>query len=1094
MKRPFILIPWERNFLRDLLDFALEDCRGDLSRAFFVFPHVRPARYLTLLIREDRRVRKPLIMPRTLAVRDLCAELFDLIEPGMPREAALPDLIALLLNIARERPDGERPGFSPDASAFFPWGVRLAGLFEECFSQCAAPENFFSFATGEDHEDGLFTQPSSFPASLLARLGHIFSGYRAALRKEGFCTTGYMAGACAEYVQKHKALPKHFPSGFILSDSNRSSRLYLAGFHTLTRAENIIFRRLAEDLEARVVIQADAAIAGATNASGAHWSCLPFLDWAKDWACRVDLFPGRGDTKHRPEIRYIAGYDLHSQLRILKEELAHNRDACPGKDEEPSTNTETTGKTGDDPGAYQAAAMEPARPGSFPADGTKRHLDEYTDPSVFPEEILEDLPADTAVILPSGDMLPAVLHHLPNTDVNISLGYPLARSPLFRLLDTVARLREKARDGLYYWRDLVDLLRHPYVKMLSTGGPDPDDDEDFSRMLRRLDQGIRNQRRKFADPCALLEETRQLLAPEETPSKAVFSLLDELFAVTLDSFRGLACPDDLAQALEGLYRLMDKRGAEVKRRFPIDAECLYRLRFSLLPSLRNSGLSREKFTEPALFALLRSLLDAERVPFEAEPLVGLQVIGLLESRLLSFRRVIILDAVEQSLPGSPVGDPLLPDSLRPELGLPSPHSRETISAYNFFRLIQGAEKVVLLWQEGEEAGLQGGRKKKSRFIEELLWAEEQKLGRLLTDGEDSGALRVLTAKIQPPSVRSRSIEVDEPVRSLMQSLFLRSISATLLDDYMRCPAGFFYTRLARITPPTQAVEDDDPQAIGVLWHNVLRDFYSGRLNRFLDAGRAWSRKDRALLRKAFFSSPVYADLSQSLPADSAAMLIAAAKTRMDAYVDGQPPTKVLAVECPLFASLEAPGATLPMNGVFSLAGRVDRLDQRAETGQEDAVFILDYKTGRLPALSEEIWADDPLWKRLDDWEPGEEEGKASLLAEVAQKLQSIQLPFYLLLYFLARRQETLPAALSATRLPALNAAWVGLADTGKEQFLFPENFSREEICGIIENRLPKLLDFLLRHMLTNRRIMPFPGRHCDWCSAQKLCRITLISC
>ncbi|MDR2800579.1 MAG: PD-(D/E)XK nuclease family protein [Desulfovibrio sp.] len=1092
MKQPFILIPWERSFLRDLLDFALEDCRGDLSRAFFVFPHARPARYLTLLMREDRRARKPLIMPRMLAVRDLCAELFDVIEPDMPREASLPDLIALLLDIVRGQPNGEKPGFSPEASAFFPWGLRLAGLFEECFSQCAAPENFFSFSTGEHQEAGLFAQASSFPASLLARLGHIFSGYRAALRREGFCTAGYMAGACAEYLQKHKALPKHFPSGFIAGDGNFASRLYLAGFHTLTRAENIIFRRLAEDLEARVVIQADAATAREDDPSGAHWSCLPFLDWAKDWACRMELFPGRGGTEHTPEIRYTAGYDLHSQLRILKEELARGRAPCPEEGGR-SAETEATARDASGAGvnAHQTRAAEPAQ--GFPADGRRageEQTDEETDEPAFPEEIPENLPVDTAVILPAGDLLPAVLHHLPDTDVNISLGYPLARSPLFRLLDTVARLGEKARDGLYYWRDLVDLLRHPYIKMLSTGGPDPDDDEDFRQMLRRLDSGIRNQGRKFADPCALLEETRQLLAPDETPSKAVFSLLDELFAVTLASFRGLACPADLAQALEGLCRLMDKRGADVKRRFPIDAECIYRLRFSLLPSLTNSGLSREKFDESALFALLRSLLDAERVPFEAEPLVGLQVIGLLESRLLSFRRVIILDAVEQSLPGAPAGDPLLPDALRPELGLPPPHNRETIAAYNFFRLIRGAEKVMLLWQEGEEAGLQGGRKKKSRFIEELLWEEEQKLGRLLT--ADFGALRALTAKIQPPVVRLRSVEADAPVRSLMQNLFLRPISATLLDDYMRCPAGFFYTRLARISPAAQAVEGDDPLAIGGLWHKALHDFYLERLNRPLDAGRAWSGKDRALLRKSFFSSPAYAELAQSLPADSAAMLVAAAKSRMDAYVDGQPPTKVLAVECPLLVSFKAPGATLPPGGVFSLAGRADRLDRRADTGKQDSVLILDYKTGRLPALSEEIWADEPLWKRLDDWEPGGEEG--SLLAELAENLQSVQLPFYLLLYFLAGRQDALPAPLSAPRLPALNAAWIELADTGKEKFLFPENFSQEEIHGIVENRLPKLLDFLLRHMLTSTRLMPFPGRHCDWCSAQKMCRVNSISC
>ncbi|MDR0828404.1 MAG: PD-(D/E)XK nuclease family protein [Desulfovibrio sp.] len=1088
MKGPFTVIAWERDFLRDLLDLALEDTEGDLSRAFFIFPYARPVRYLTLLLREDRRVRKPLIMPRMLTISELCAELFRIIEPHPLREAGLLDRAGLLLACVREETQAEGPGFKTEASEFFPWGLRLANLFEECFAQRVVPDNFLYAQTactaegeGTDAirgQDALFSPGQGFAPLLLARLGRIFVRYKKLLEEGGYSSKAYMAARAASYIEERAALPDNFPPGFLGShkDAAFRPRVYIAGFHMLTRSEDIILRRIRDDLRARVVVRADSALTRAdSEESLPHWSCLTFRDWAKSWQSGFELFFGaqRPGARHERQILYCAGYDLHSQLQVLREEVAENIDP---------------------PGAEDS-------------------------------ENAADLPAHTAVILPAADLLPPVLHHLPGTDINISLGYPLSRSPLFRLLDTVARLRENARNGLCHWRDLVDLIRHPYIKTLSLSGEEAAEiDEPFRRMLRRLDMDLRGQGRKFTDPAVLLEETRLLLMPEETPPAPVFDLLNELFRSTISAFQNLSTPAELAGAVEGLCQLLDRRDPQLRRRFPIDAECLYRLRFSLLPALKGSALAGEKFTTEALFSLLRSLLEAERVPFEAEPLVGLQVMGMLESRLLSFKRVILIDAVEDNLPGAPVGDPLLPDVLRQELGLPSLHSREQLAAHTFFSLIKGAEKVLLLWQEGEEAGLQGGKKKKSRFVEELLWAEEQKMGRLLS-GRDAGSdehakcpngpLRVLSAKIQPVAARRRDIKVDEPVRALLRKLLSRPISASFLDDYLRCPAQFFYTRLAGIKAAPEVNEGDDPLAVGNLWHQVLRDFYERRLHTDLSAGKSWAKKDRAELQKALFASSEYAGLEQRLPADSKAMLRAACAMRLESYLDLQPPTRVLAVEMPLNVSFlapftqtqagsgdgrkkgrggdvrNAPGAA-PHPG-FSLAGHLDRLDLRpaplnvGSAGETESIVILDYKSGlHLPGVNAKLWEDSSFWKRLRAWKATDEDQNP--LAELGMSLQSVQLPFYLLLYSLAAGQGVLPAALSSSRsLPALNAAWVELADKGEEKFLFPGKFSLQKNREIIENQLPELLDFLLRHMLTSLNLKALPGRHCDWCSVKKLC-------
>jgi hypothetical protein len=183
---------------------------------------------------------------------------------------------------------------------------------------------------------------------------------------------------------------------------------------------------------------------------------------------------------------------------------------------------------------------------------------------------------------------------------------------------------------------------------------------------------------------------------------------------------------------------------------------------------------------------------------------------------------------------------------------------------------------------------------------------------------------------------------------------------------------------------------------------------------------------------------------------------------------------------------------------FSLAGHLDRLDLRPAppndslAGEKESIVVLDYKSGlHLPYVNSKFWDDSSLWTRLRAWKAGEEE--QNQLAELAESLQSVQLPFYLLLYSLAAGQNTLPAVFSDLQpLSALNAAWVELADTGEEKFLFPGKFSLQKNREIIEKQLPELLDFLLRHMWTSLELKALPGRHCDWCSAKKLCIVTRI--
>lgn len=1080
----FLVIPWREDFLQGLLRQALEDTDGDISRASFLFPHSRPARYLTLLLHKEPGLRRPLILPAMHTVSGLFSRLSGRIMARPAWNAGLLDRVGLLLACAREEIGTDNPGVSPfltDARRFFPWGVRLASLFEECFGQLRRPDDFL-------YVEG---QVSPFAQALLERLGRIFARYESALAEREWSTPGHDAFLVAESLRQNGSLPPG------LLPEAPGHPLYIAGFHILTGAEDALFRHLWER-GARIVIHADPALADPEHAEKGHWSCRALAEWAATWRAGLEPVAPRpgGREKPAPDIRYYAGFDLHSQLRELRNELsdlagvveypdgAHpddaSRDALP-------TDENTGGQAPD--------------PALFPAGESPQARAERAEEAAFASLLENSYPnrdhvADTAVILPDSGLLMPVLHHLPRVDINVSMGYPLARSPLFRLVDTLARLREKRKDRGYYWRDLIDLFRHPYIKMLRPDpeNQDPADDASLRRELHRLEQSLRERGSRYLDPRELLMEEFQFRDQDGLPSGPVLALLDRIFHATLGAFASLRSPADLAGALEGVCALLLEHGGPLWDRFPIDAECLYRLRQSLIPELSRSELSEEHFPGETLFAILRALLEAERVPFEAAPLVGLQVLGMLESRLLSFRRVIIVDAVEDRLPGASAGDPLLPEALRPELGLPPLHRREQVAAYHFFRLIAGAGEVVLLWQEGGEApGIQEQKKKKSRFIEELLWSEEQKLGRLLGSQGRDGPLTVLPVAIAPLPRTPRGILATPTVRKLLRACAGRAVSASFLDSYLRCPVRFFYERAAGLAPADDVREGDDPLAVGDLLHKVLHDVYRACLGQPLPGGEMLAELLGGELLAAFTGAPDFTRLGRVLPADSFAMFAAAGKKRLADYLLRQPPATSLALEQTLNASFSLPGLDC------ALTGKADRIDFRTDLdtpqGPQRGIVIVDYKTGRVPAVDPSLWRNPALWERMDDWQPPPEaspwgQGPDRLLAELAQALESVQLPFYLLLHALAASQDNLPeSARDQADFPALDARWVSLGDKGQEIPLFPASFDSEERREIVEQRIPRLVRFLLRHMLESPVLFPMPGQYCNWCSSAKLCTV-----
>lgn len=963
---PIRIVSWRADFVQALADHLAQMPAEQRSEALIVFPHRRPVRHLQRALAQHPQVKKPCIMPEAMSFADMVAAIRRELDPAPLRQAGLLDQVGLLRSVVEELQGEEHTllgKLPPEPARFLPWGIRLARLCEELLRQGATPSNLLHVSD----------ELAPYAAALLGQIGDIFARYVEALPRQGWSTHGSDCRFAADNV-------RHACSSF------GSRPVIMAGFYALSGSEDTLFRALWQHCGAEVFWHTDPAL---VTGERAHWATEEHRLLLRSWGATAELVAA--DEPGGCEPTFVEGFDLHSQLSVLQQELAEARD-------------------------------------------------------------LEQ----TAVVLPSSGALPPVLHHLPEIDVNISMGYPLERTSLSQLLETLLTLQEnRDAQGRYHWKDLANLLRHPYLKMLQT--------ENGPRLRRVLSVWERAVRTGSAHV-----DARQWLPGYGEPPLAephdhlAEPLRNRLMDVCLDGFSDLTTLGRAADALEALTGLLLEHGGDVWRTHPLDAECLFRLLDAVVPELRESSLADEDYPPEVIFAIVRQLVADQRVSFEPEPLMGLQVLGMLETRLLRFRRLYVLDAVEDRLPGSSPYDPLLPDSLRPVLGLPDSRERDNVSAHNFHRLLQGAEETVILYQTGVQPGLLDDKSVRSRFVEQLLWEREKSDGTLVRADRQAAdgctPLRTVSFSVSPvPSDIAPVEKTDDMIRTLDTRLTEKGLTPTWLDTYLRCPKQFFYGYVCGLRPPREVDEDGDRAEFGSVLHKVLQEYFSNRLDSPLQP----EDLDADELVDLFRREVAHSDFIEQVRYDTRAALLASGEWRLRRFLRKMPPTTIVALEQPMQSVRQHDGLNIPIRGT------ADRVDRR-----ENGLMVLDYKTGRVKKVHKKLWTDESLWERISD--PAELLG-GELLQDVASAASSLQLPLYLHLAYAT--YDELPA----------NAALVELQTEGAEVALFDKKQDEDLRQRAVLQQTPLLVEYLVRHMRGCPVFEATPSRLCDYCDFRGPC-------
>lgn len=603
---------------------------------------------------------------------------------------------------------------------------------------------------------------------------------------------------------------------------------------------------------------------------------------------------------------------------------------------------------------WAGQAMAPASTDSFPA-----YIETVASPGnsqqakiagEIVERLRQELPpaefasARVAVVLPDEGLLLPLLYALPADDgrggggVNLTMGYKLrltsAMTFVRLLLDCHFSHRDSGGETGYYHEPVRQLLAHPFCHKIVGSKPIAD-------IISFL-----NNHHVYAVTLSMLREfsseAADLLAPfgDNDPPQATIERLDAVMKLVEERLEsdGSMIKGDLDREHIAVYREALRRLGE---------------------ALEDYGISMRPST---VFSMTDRLLAGETVTFEGEPLNGLQVMGLLETRSLDFDYIVVCSLNERVVPMRRRKRTFIPDAIRCGFGMPPSGYEESIFSYYFYRMISRARRVWLIYDARASSGMRSGGV--SRYILQL-----RHLAGLGLLGQTHFRETEYTYRISSGSGRKSDVHKTEDIRRRLED-FTRNgsgcrLSASALRTYMKCQARFYYENVLKIRTDRQPSEYIDAITHGDVLHGLMMNLYlpSEKREVFLenpvivtaemldsisaDAGRIRKETVRLINRHHFH----FPEDRLDTPLTGAADMVADMIVRQAGIIIDRDRS---------LAPFELYGCEIRHTMQFPVGGRnvnmtyaIDRLD-RISVGGRKVLRIVDYKTGRVHLTADDI--------------------------------------------------------------------------------------------------------------------------------------------
>ncbi|MEQ9439959.1 MAG: PD-(D/E)XK nuclease family protein [Cyclobacteriaceae bacterium] len=550
------------------------------------------------------------------------------------------------------------------------------------------------------------------------------------------------------------------------------------------------------------------------------------------------------------------------------------------------------------------------------------------------------VPEKTVVVLPDENLLFPLLHSLPTEieKVNVTMGYPVRSTALYSLIEHVLTLQEEKRYNPatesyeFHHSRVLALLRHPYLLHMS------------SERAHELTQEIEKRNQVYVSTKMLRQHPLY---------EVVFRPVTE----TEDTF------DYLIQILQRIHQGAETASMEGDQlTLPLlEQELVYQL-FTQVNRLK--ALAKEhRFTfSPQLFLrIFRQIMQSLRLPFTGEPVRGLQVMGVLETRNLDFDNVIILSFNEGVYPKSEVINTFIPGNLRRGFGLPTVDEQDSMYAYTFYRLLHQARQVHLLYNT-EDGTNQNGEM--SRFLYQLIYESEDNADGSFQFPDRQGDFKVTRETLSTPvrAIPAEPITIEKQADVLTRLHRYtrqpnhpprRSLTPSALNTYLDCRLKFYYKYVVDLKEPDEVQEEVDPAVFGNLLHRAMELVYQSVIT---VEERTLTQQMIAQLKKDQLSAAVKDAFREHYGQEGGEAFILEGRNVIAYDIVRKMARRILDMDMAYapfeIISLEreegrgyfwetAVEVKEGQSTTISLRGIIDRIDRK-----DGVVRVLDYKTGR----------------------------------------------------------------------------------------------------------------------------------------------------
>lgn len=530
---------------------------------------------------------------------------------------------------------------------------------------------------------------------------------------------------------------------------------------------------------------------------------------------------------------------------------------------------------------------------------------------------------ENAIVLCNEALLLPVLHSLPADikDVNVTMGFPLAQTPVYNFINALVELQTsgyRTDTGRYTYEAVLNVLKHPYTRQLSPSAP-------------ALELSLTRNNRFYPLPSELKQDA--FLEKVFTPQNGIQALCTYLI--------------DMIQEVAVLYRHEDDSSDLYNQLYRESLFKGYTLINRLLSLIEDGVLTLRLDT---LKRLLNRLLVSANIPFHGEPAIGLQVMGVLETRNLDFKNLLILSLNEGKLPKAEGESSFTPYNLRKAFGMTTIEHKNAVYAYYFYRLIQRAENITLLYNTSSD-GLNRGEM--SRFMLQFL-----------IESPHTVSHSYLEAAQSPKQGRTIQIDKTDEVMRTMYATYNsrlhpeRLLSPSALNSYLDCRLKFYFRYIAGLKAPDEVNAEINSALFGTIFHRSAelvytdltshqKEIHKTDLEQLLkDDARLQEYVNRAFKEEFFHVPPQEKPEYNGSQLIHARVIVSYLKQLLRNDLQ-YAPFSMEAMEKTVKESIEIETSEGKLS--VNIGGTIDRMDSKDGT-----LRIVDYKTGGLPKTPENI--------------------------------------------------------------------------------------------------------------------------------------------